>query len=398
MKLGIFFLMLGYGLSQFYRSFLAVLSPALAEDLGASAADLSYASGIWFLVFAAAQLPIGVALDRYGPRWISVILVAIGGGGGGVMMALAHTPEDITLAMAFLGLGGAPVLMAAYFIFARAYPAALFSTLAGVIIGVGCFGNLAGSAPLAFVVAQVGWRAAMGGVALMAIGVAVALAFALSNQNPTPKPVGQALGSAGLLSLFRNKQVLLILPMIIVNYAPNAAVRGLWAGPYLADVFGMDAQMIGNVTMGMALTMAVACFAFGPLERLIGSKKILILGANTIGVLACAVLWAWPDSAWQISALALAALGFFCSTYPVIMAHGQRLVPAHLTGRGITLFNFFCIGGVGFMQFATGKMAAMMPAVFLGTPDFYAMIFASFGLVLAVGTVIYAFALDPKTS
>ncbi|MDO7559771.1 MAG: MFS transporter, partial [Paracoccaceae bacterium] len=122
MKLGIFFLMLGYGLSQFYRSFLAVLSPALAEDLGASAADLSYASGIWFLVFAAAQLPIGVALDRYGPRWISVILVAIGGGGGGVMMALAHTPQDITLAMAFLGLGGAPVLMAAYFIFARAYP------------------------------------------------------------------------------------------------------------------------------------------------------------------------------------------------------------------------------------------------------------------------------------
>ena len=95
--------------------------------------------------------------------------------------------------MAFLGLGGAPVLMAAYFIFARAYPAALFSTLAGVIIGVGCFGNLAGSAPLAFVVAQVGWRAAMCGVALMAIGVAVALAFALSNQNPTPKPVGQAL-------------------------------------------------------------------------------------------------------------------------------------------------------------------------------------------------------------
>lgn len=81
------------------------------------------------------------------------------------------------------------------------------------------------------------------------------------------------------------------------------------------------------------------------------------------------------------------------------MAHGQRLVPAHLTGRGITLFNFFfCIGGVGLMQFATGKMAAMMPAVFLGTPDFYAMIFASFGLVLAVGTVIYAFALDPKTS
>ena len=50
------------------------------------------------------------------------------------------------------------------------------------------------------------------------------------------------------------------------------------------------------------------------------------------------------------------------------------------------------------MQFATGKIAAMMPAVFLGTPDFYAMIFASFGLVLAMGTVIYAFALDPKTS
>jgi len=71
----------------------------------------------------------------------------------------------------------------------------------------------------------------------------------------------------------------------------------------------------------------------------------------------------------------------------------------HISQAGGSRFSiFFCIGGVGLMQFATGKMAAMMPAVFLGTPDFYAMIFASFGLVLAVGTVIYAFALDPKTS
>ena len=82
MKLGIFFLVLAYVLSQFYRAFLAVLSPVLQAEIGATPADLALSSGLWFLIFAAMQIPVGVALDRIGPRRTAAWLLALAGGGG----------------------------------------------------------------------------------------------------------------------------------------------------------------------------------------------------------------------------------------------------------------------------------------------------------------------------
>ncbi len=85
MRLGIACLVGSYLLSQFYRAFLAVMSPVLTKDLGVSAADLASASGWWFLAFAAMQVPIGVWLDKVGPRLTTGLLMAVGAGGGGSM-------------------------------------------------------------------------------------------------------------------------------------------------------------------------------------------------------------------------------------------------------------------------------------------------------------------------
>ncbi|MFN7053519.1 MAG: MFS transporter, partial [Gemmobacter sp.] len=158
---GIASLVAAYVLSQFYRAFLAVMAPSLATDLGASAEDLANASGVWFLAFAAMQIPVGAALDRFGPRVTAAALFAAGGGGGALAMALAGSPFDVSLAMALIGIGCSPVLMAAYYVFAKTYPAALFGTLAGATIGIGSFGNIAASLPLAWAVETLGWRGTM---------------------------------------------------------------------------------------------------------------------------------------------------------------------------------------------------------------------------------------------
>src|SRR5690606_12183082 len=77
MKAGIVCLVLAYVLSQFYRAFLAVLTPVLAADLGVTAEDLAAASGLWFLTFAAFQIPVGIALDRIGPRLTTAVIFAV---------------------------------------------------------------------------------------------------------------------------------------------------------------------------------------------------------------------------------------------------------------------------------------------------------------------------------
>lgn len=79
MKIGLFFLVVGYLLSQFYRSFLAVLAGMLQTDIGVSADDLALSSGLWFLAFALMQLPVGWALDRSGPRRSTALVLGLGG-------------------------------------------------------------------------------------------------------------------------------------------------------------------------------------------------------------------------------------------------------------------------------------------------------------------------------
>ena len=392
MRLGIFALLLGYVLSQFYRAFLAVLTPVLGSDLGASASDLSFSSGIWFIVFACMQIPVGEALDRFGPRITASVLLAIGGGGGAALFASASSASDITWAMALFGVGGAPVLMASYYIFARSFPQAIFATLAGAMIGAGSLGNLASSAPLAFAVNAIGWRQTMWGLAIAALAVAAAIALFVRDPERTPEEAGQG---GNLLSLLTNRNVLLLVPFMLVNYAPAAALRGLWAGPYFEDVFAMDASGIGRVTLIMALAMAVGSFLYGPLERLAGSKKRIIMAGGTLSALSLLALWALPAQSSLGSAALFTAVGLTGVSFPVIMAHGQLFIPRNLTGRGITLLNLFGIGGVGAMQFVTSAMAERA-ADAATTPEFYGSLFLLFAILVAVGLSFYAFVAEPK--
>lgn len=384
MKAGFVFLTLAYVLSQFYRAFLAVLTPVLSSDLGATAADLSLASGMWFITFAIMQIPIGWALDKTGPRWTASILLAIGGGGGSALFAIAQSPLHVQAAMALIGVGCAPVLMASYYIFARLYSPAIFGTLAGVLIGVGTAGNLAGSIPLAKAVEALGWRTSLW--AMFAVTLIVAAGVARFVKNP-PKVETQKGARGSLLDLLKIPQLWLIFPLLMVNYAPAAAIRGLWAGPYLGDVFGMDASGIGAITFWMAVAMMIGSFAYGSMDRVFGTRKWVVFSGNFLGMLCLFGLWAFAGNAVITSAILLFGIGLFGLSFPQIMAHGRSFIPPHLVGRGVTLLNLFSIGGVALSQVASGRIYTSNDAA-------YPAIFLFFGVLLLIGLVVYAFSED----
>lgn len=388
MRIGLICLVLGYVLSQFYRAFLAVLTPALEADLGATSADLAYASGLWFIVFAAMQVPVGEALDRIGPRITAVVLFAFGGAGGALLFAVAQTPAHITYAMILIGIGCSPVLMAAYYIFAKMYPAAMFSTLAGGMIGFGSLGNLASSAPMAWAVDALGWRETMVGLAVVTLLVSGALWVFVKDP---PKTAGIA-PKGSVLDLLKIKALWLIFPMMFVNYAPSAGLRGLWVGPYGADEFGADTSMIGTMTLVMGLAMIAGNFAYGPMDRLLGTRKWVVFGGNALGAVGCFMLYAMNDSTsvWTATAL-LAVIGLSGASFPVLIAHARPFFPEHLTGRGVTLMNLFGIGGVGVMQLLTGRMMTHWQAT---TDHAYQMLFGFYGVLICCGLAFYAFSTD----
>ena len=282
---GMIFLVLAYVLSQFYRAFLAVLSPVLELQIGASAEDLAMASGIWFVVFAAMQIPVGWALDRIGPRLTSSVLLALGGAGGAAVMALAQGPGWVSVAMMLIGVGCSPVLMASYYILARDYPVAVFATFAGVILGTGTLGNIGAALPLAWAVESIGWRGTMWGMAGATLLVAILLAIFV--RNPAPHE-GEHRGS--VLDLLKIPALWPVLAIMFVNYAPAAGIRGLWIAPYLEDVFDADTLRIGTASLVMGFAMIAGNFFYGPLDRVFGTRKWAIFSGNLVAGLACLAL------------------------------------------------------------------------------------------------------------
>lgn len=391
---GLVALVMAYVLSQFYRSFLAVLTPALSADLGATNADFSMASGAWFLTFALAQFGIGVSLDRYGPRRTAAVLLALGGGGGALLFAFATAPWMIVAAMGLIGIGCAPVLMASVFIFARTFSPARLAVLTSTLIGIGSAGNVIGATPLAAAAEAFGWREVMLGLGAVTLATAIAAWFLVRDPERLEGEGGDS-GFAGYLELFRIRTLWLLLPLVAINYAPAAGIRGLWSGPYLADVFAADAILIGQVTLAMALAMVVGNFIYAPLDTLFGTRKWIAVVGNTLNLIALMVLFTMPMAGIGLVTITLMAIGVTGASYGLLMAHGRSFMPQHLIGRGMTLLNFFSIGGVGVMQFVTGAVVTANTDPANPVAEYQAL-FGFYALMLAIALVIYLFGRDAK--
>ena len=383
MYVGIAILCIAYVLSQFFRSFLAVLSSVLANDIGAQPDDLAYALGLLFFVFAVMQIPVGWGLDRFGPRIVSSVLLLIGGGGGAFLFASAQNPGHINLSMALLGVGCSPILMASYYIFARNYSPKIFATLAATFLGIGSLGTLIGASPLTYFVGILGWRDAVEIIAIFTIFISLFLLFTV--KNPDIK-YESTVSSGGFWSILKSKDILLIAPIAIICYAPVAGLRGIWLGPYFEKKFEASIDEIGTIGLIMSLGMIFGTFFYGPLDRIFKTRKWIVLIGNFICLLSVAALSFLPEVSYNFAIISFALIGFFGMSFPVVVAHGRSFVPMELSGRGVTLMNLFAIGGVGVLQALSGL-------VFERTGDFGA-VFSVYFILILIGLVVYFWSKD----
>ena len=380
---GIWMLVLGYMLSQFYRAFLTVLSSDLRGELGATPGDLAISSGVWFAAFAVMQLPVGRWLDQIGPRRTASVMMVAAALGAGVF-AMATQPWHLHVAMALIGIGCAPALMAAYYIFARNFPARDFGTLAGTFVAAGALGNLLSASPLVAISDTIGWRATLW--AMCAITLAIALIEWRVVEDPARLDSAHPQGR--LSDILRLRALWFILPLFMVNYGVSAAIRGLWAGPYLEDVFAASSATVGNAALMMGVTMILGNYFAGPVTRVVGSvrRTILIGTAGTVAV--TGALWLFSAESLALSVALLALVGLSGASYVLLIAHGRAFLPPHLVGRGITFLNMMSIGGTGMLQF--GSRPVFQWASAQGGPaSAYATVFLFFTLPLAIGLALY---------
>jgi MFS family permease len=382
-----------YMMSQFLRNSVGVIAPDLAAEIQLSAAEIGLLSSIYFLVFGLAQIPLGIALDRFGPK---VCLVASSGiaVAGCVVFALAHSTGGLVTGRILMGLGTASFLMAPLAIYARWFAPAQFSTLTGLQLGIGTLGSLLATAPLAFATAAVGWRATFLGIGVVTIGFAALVWLIVRDDPPGHKtmPSNETWreGFVGLWEVIRTPSIGRLFLLQMTNYPSYLLVIGLWGGPYLTHIYGFDLQGRGELLFVPALAQVIGSLFWGPMDRLFGRYKppVLIAFATVLASLVLLAVLGKPPL--PVLLVLLGVLGFSTGLSSLVMAQGKSLLPPHLLGRGMTLLNIGTMGGGFVVQFISGAVIDLFEAPGGVYPlAAYQLIFALQAVALLAAGVAY---------
>ncbi|MDC7785630.1 MFS transporter [Rhodoplanes sp. TEM] len=386
-----------YVVSQFLRNGIAVLAPTLSAELGLSASDLALVSSVFFFVFVAMQIPLGVAIDRFGPKRIMLVFAVLVVGST-LLFAAATDAAEVFAARALMGIGTSCYLMAPLAYYARSFPPERFATLAGLQLGVGTLGSLLATAPLALAAAAVGWRTAFAATAVLMglVGLLVAVLMREPAAEPEARHETLAEGLRGVAEAWRQPDAPRLFVMNLTAYASYALVVGLWGGPYLTHAYGHDLTARGALLFVPALTQAAGMIVWGAADRVFGGYRIpTLLGATATallllllavaGTLPPAGLWAW-----------LAAFGFCSAFLPVVIAHGRALFPRRLVGRGMTLMNMGTMGGGFLSQLLGGLLINQFAAPGGVYPvDAYRAVFFAQFVFCVLGMLVYRAVRDP---
>jgi MFS family permease len=386
-----------YWVSQFLRNSAGVIAPDLAAELGLSAADIGLLSSAFFFAFAAAQLPLGIALDRFGPRTVLLVCAGITAVGS-IIFAVATSASGLIVARILLGIGCSSSLMAPLALYAKRFPPDRFATLAGLQLGLGTIGALFATAPLAYAAAGIGWRATfvvVGGLTLLA-GLLVAFVIRDDAGSNPARPESFRESVAGLVAVLRTPSVGPLFLMHLTGYSSFALVVGLWGAPYLTHIYGYGLAARGELLLLPAIAQIIGSLMWGPMDRVFGSYKRPVLlgaGATALTLLLLAVVGTLNFAGLVIW---LVAFGLFSAYPPVKIAHGKSLFPPHLVGRGITLLNVGTMGGVFLSQALTGLVIDLFPAVSGAYPlDAYRTVFALQAAFVLLACLAYFGSRDP---
>jgi MFS family permease len=385
--------------SQFLRSAISVIGPNLVTELNLSAAGLALLSSSFFLAFALAQIPVGMLIDRFGPRvtmlWSTLLAVA-----GCIVFALGADLNTLVLGRVLMALGCSSFYVAPLAIYSRWFKPKYFSTVTGIQLGLSGLGLLAATSPLAFAASTIGWRWSFAIVGVLALLSGLIVLLWVSDDPPGAKKPEYKKESfveslRGLLVVSRTPSFWPIFAMFLTNYAVVITILGLWGGPYLAHVYGYDLETRGFYLLVLALSSMSAAFAWGAADRIFGSYRTPVL----IGALLTLAMLIWIAAAGKLSPVMLFVwfllYGLVTGYPPLLVGQARAMFPPQLVGRGLTLLNLATMGGVFFFQFATGAVVEYMaPNQTVYPLAAYQWAFALMAALLAISIGCYFLAKD----
>ena len=374
---------LGYFLTYLLRAVNAVVAPDLVSELGLDAAELGLLTAAYLGAFAIFQLPLGVLLDRYGPRRVQAALVAVAGAGC-VLFAIGSNGLTLTVARAMIGMGFAGGLMSGFKAVVLWVPEPRRALANAFVMSFGALGLLTATAPTELAVQAIGWRMVFLALAAITFGVALIILTVVPERESAPSTETLVQQVRQLLGIYRDKAFLVLAPLLAATAGTHIAIQTLWAGPWFRDVAGLDRIGVAN-----HLFVTGAAFLVGILSSGAIADWFVRRGANELSVMAgflalfllsqVGIVLEVTD--WNL----LFWIPFGMSGQVAVLAYPwlSARFGAALSGRANTAMNLLLFLAAFAIQYAIGAIIALYPTTAAGgyDPKSYQV---AFGLCLAL--------------
>jgi MFS family permease len=382
----------GYFLSYLYRVVNAIIAPDLIADTGIGPSDLGMLTSIYFITFASFQLPLGVLLDRFGPRKVEAVLLLFAALGA-FTFAAAEGLAGLVAGRAFIGIGVSACLMAAFKAYTLWFPKEKWPLINGLQMAAGGLGALAATAPVEAALQITDWRGVFTGLALLTLVAAVAV-FAIV---PEKRSVGGNRESLhdqllGIKEIFTSRMFWRTAPLTTASQAAFMAIQGLWAGPWLNHIGQLSRSEVAGVLSWVAVAMVAGFILLGSLAERLSRKGVAVATTAVIGMtlfMAVQLLLLLNPAGWTLPLWL--AFGFLGTSGVIAYSALSQTFPVHLSGRVTTALNLLVFIAAFAGQWAIGAIIGFWSAA-AGQPLTAAGFNCGFGLLLvleAAGLVHY---------
>ena len=376
----------GYYLSYILRAVNAVLGPVLAAEFGISAAGLGLLTGVYFFSFGLFQIPLGVLLDRFGPRRVNATLLLLAAAGA-LLFARAASFEDLVLARALIGLGVSACLMGCMQAFILWFPPERLSTMIALAYSMGGLGAITASAPVEIALRHFSWREIFSALGAAALALCLLLALLVPEHPASRGSAGLRDGLRGLARLAGDGGFWRIALAIGTNQCAVVALFTLWITTWLRDIAGYDRAAAAQALALVAMALIAGYLFFGRLadaRARQGRSQLPVFGAGMAGSLACLGLLTLGVTTGAVALWA----GFVFFGTAATLAHSiaTRRYPREMAGRVNTTLNTFTFLGIFLGQWGTGVILNLWPPTPTGyDPRGYSYALGALWLVQLVG-------------
>ena len=343
-----------YVLSYAFRSINAVIAPYLIADLQLSASDLGLLAAAYFLMFAFMQLPVGLLLDRFGPRRVETVLMLFAVVGAGLFAVSDHF-ISLWFARALIGAGVSACLMAAVQAYAWYFPPHLQASMSSWMLMSGSLGALLVTTPVHMVLPSIGWRgvfAVMSGLCLLAalnLWWRMPRIFKPRQQQSWPQLL------KGYQQVFSHRHFWRVAPLALFQQGGFMAFHGLWMGPWLTNVHGLSAADTAHSLFLFSAVLMSGYFSLGFITRFIAKRggdedKVMLWGV----AIALLIAGTQALTGGQLGVAGWLAYALVLSSAIITYSTANKPFPKELAGRASTALNLFIFAGAFCLQWGIG--------------------------------------------